>query len=509
MEIVNGYELITEWKNSNCGKTARAKRGGKIYFLKKYQTPVEPVDNGALDAKTIAKNKANFDKFVARRRKVNTALRSIAGAGGNLIVPADEFIDDHHYVEAAEFVEGAVNDEDTEAILDSLSVNVKKLLMLTASGALASVHKLGIVHSDLKLKNILLVKNPAGNYVAKIIDFDSSYFADDVPEEVVGDINFFSPELGNYSNSEDDREEYAKNLTTKSDIFSLGVIFHKYLSTEYPDAKELTPILQKRRDKGKAIYCWVMVKSGCELKLSDKITDLNQLSLIRDMLSLDPANRPSASDVLKRLKETESLNVFDEPWPEDRITLKKDALTAKGFVGAKKVVVGTAKKYALITSDGVRTEKTKDELIAEGLAKIMREEKFAEPWEDHNIKFVEAKLRACGYVASERKELSGVKGYEFFKADDSSMFFTKEKLLHMKFAEKLPPKAPPVSDGFCEPWPEHHVAFDEEQIRKKGFVRSEQAVLGGVKGYNFIKADGTKQFINMAMTVMLKLATKL
>ena len=49
----HGYELVEDWKNSNCGKVAVGTKGGKKYFLKKYQTPVAPIDNGTLDAKTF------------------------------------------------------------------------------------------------------------------------------------------------------------------------------------------------------------------------------------------------------------------------------------------------------------------------------------------------------------------------------------------------------------------------------------------------------------------------
>ena len=32
----HGYDLISEWKNSQCGQTAQAVKGGRKYFLKKY-----------------------------------------------------------------------------------------------------------------------------------------------------------------------------------------------------------------------------------------------------------------------------------------------------------------------------------------------------------------------------------------------------------------------------------------------------------------------------------------
>ena len=80
METVNGYRLESEWKNSQCGKTAIASRGGKKYFLKKYQTPVAPIDNKTLDAKTFAHNKELFEKFVKLRKSINTQVRALTGA---------------------------------------------------------------------------------------------------------------------------------------------------------------------------------------------------------------------------------------------------------------------------------------------------------------------------------------------------------------------------------------------------------------------------------------------
>ena len=81
----HGYELVTDWKNSQCGQTAAAVRAGKKYFLKKYQTPVAPIDNGTLDAKTFAHNEKLFNEFVDTRKRVNMAIRTIAGSGGNIV----------------------------------------------------------------------------------------------------------------------------------------------------------------------------------------------------------------------------------------------------------------------------------------------------------------------------------------------------------------------------------------------------------------------------------------
>ena len=159
---IRGYEIIGDWKNSQCGKIATATKGGKKYFVKMYQTPVNPVKNGSISQKTFARNKQKFEKFVAQRRAINAKLREVALEGGTIVIPREEFVYDNHYVEISEFVEGAVPSEEVEELINSLPAETKKMLLLTATGALKTVHDRGIVHSDLKLKNILIAKKQLG-----------------------------------------------------------------------------------------------------------------------------------------------------------------------------------------------------------------------------------------------------------------------------------------------------------------------------------------------------------
>ena len=433
---IRGYELITEWKNSQCGQTAVARRGDKQYFIKKYQTPVEPVMNGSLDKRTFAHNQEVFRRFVEIRRRVNNALRPIAGSGGNIVIPIEDFIENHHYMEVAELVNGTVGEEELEEVLAGLSLEVKQLLMLTAAGALDTIHKKGVIHSDLKLQNVLLAKNGERNYVAKVIDFDSSYFSDCLPEEIVGTIDYYSPELGQYADSEDEREELGKTLTTQSDIFSLGLIFHMYLTGEMPQAKSLTERLQKRKDKGKPIYCWTILNSGCELKLSDKISSFKYLCLIQDMLESDPQQRPTATQVLQRLKGVEERFIFEDAWPEDRIVLDIAKLKENGYVLTKRNRVGDVKGYLLRSNEGKKVVCTGKELITKGLAKMARVERFVEPWPEHKIVFDEEKIQSRGFVGSEQSILGDTKGYMFFKVDGTERFIKAEMLLLLKMANK-------------------------------------------------------------------------
>ena len=300
-ESFHGYELISDWKNSSSGQIARAQKDGKIYFLKKYQTPVAPIDNGTLDARTFEYNRKKFDAFVRMRRILNQSLRVCTGESGSIVVPCEEFIEGNHFVEASEFMEGVVPKEELDGVLASLPFAAKKLLMQTAAGALHVVHSLHIVHSDVNLSNLQLVRNQAGEYVTKLIDFDSSYPVDKKPEELFGTIEYYSPELGMCISAEDDREELEKKLTEKSDVFSLGLVFHYYLSGCLPTPVDLPEELRKRQEQGKPVFCWAALNNGGKLQLSPEIQNPECVALIRDMLSPDPDARPSAAEVLTRL----------------------------------------------------------------------------------------------------------------------------------------------------------------------------------------------------------------
>ncbi|MCR5675773.1 MAG: hypothetical protein K6G16_08700 [Lachnospiraceae bacterium] len=64
------------------------------------------------------------------------------------------------------------------------------------------------------------------------------------------------------------------------------------------------------------------------------------------------------------------------------------------------------------------------------------------------------------------------------------------------------------AEGFAAPWPGQKLRFDEDAIRAKGYVRSVQTTLSGVKGYTFFRADGTGQFLRPEILLVQKMARK-
>lgn len=494
METINGYEITAEWKNSTCGKIATATRGGKKYFIKRYQTPVEPYDNGALDARTIEENRKKFNKYLEIRRKVNNALRSIAGSGGNIVPPVDEFIYDHHYHEASEFIEGVVPDKDIASTIASLPPKEVELILLTAVKALDSIHARNMIHSDLKVKNILLAKSRDNKLVTKLVDFDNTYFEGELPDEVVGDINYYSPELGAYSCLDvEDKESTSIVLTTKSDIFSLGLIFHQYLTGEFPEAVSLSERLQRRKERGKAIYSWTVLNDGGGLKVSPKITNRVYTSLIEEMLNKDPEKRPTANDIWKTLKGIKTSA------GSASLTPARPSATPSGGPSSRSTTIPRptpSPRPATTTSTPIPSTVVIDE-----------------PWPEDAIVFDKEKIRNSGYASVKRVTQSEVNGYKLSLSDGRGIFMNKNTLISRKYATTASagaaPTPPPTAvTGFCDPWPEHGIVFNEDAIRARGYVSSERCEMYGIKGYNFYRADGRKDFVKENLAVMFRMATK-
>ena len=88
--------------------------------------------------------------------------------------------------------------------------------------SLKILHDPRIVHGDLKPSNIL-VKSTELGYTTKLIDFDSSYIAGKPPSaaEIVGTINYYSPELLGYVQN---AGVHPSELGVASDVFAIGLI---------------------------------------------------------------------------------------------------------------------------------------------------------------------------------------------------------------------------------------------------------------------------------------------
>jgi hypothetical protein len=291
-ESVRGYKLLKDFKmagGGNCEWTFAVK-DDREYFIKVFLNPKYPRPDGPGSEETKRKMIAECERFDKHQRKLNDAVKKIAGVGGRLVAASDFFREENLYYKVAHKVPVTPI---TAKEIAKLPLPQKIRLLQNVATAVTSLHRQSIVHGDLKVDNALLERTGAdGELVARLIDFDSSYFSGDPYEvdEMVGDPPYYSPELLNYVQK---RETNPKTLTVKSDIFALGLVFHQYLAGEppsFPDDHQ---------------YACEAVRAGhvfTPAALSGVGHD-GLANLISSMLELDPSRRPESFIVQNMLKD--------------------------------------------------------------------------------------------------------------------------------------------------------------------------------------------------------------
>jgi serine/threonine protein kinase len=113
---------------------------------------------------------------------------------------------------------------------------------LQAIEALAEAHAAGIVHRDLKPANLFLAMRPDGSRIVKVLDFgiSKSLFGTSVAEmsltrtaALIGSPLYMSPE----------QMRSAKDVDTRTDIWSLGVMLYEMITGRPPYTGDSIPAL--------------------------------------------------------------------------------------------------------------------------------------------------------------------------------------------------------------------------------------------------------------------------
>lgn len=287
--MVEGYKVnITSSTGAGNSSWGTAYKDGKKYFVKMLKEKYVSIPYS--EANSFQRDLIEESKIFEER--INRLYKQLEVSNmGNLILPISGklFKKSGCYYVITEWVDQFASFKE----INKFTVYQKNLMMMVLAYSLYGLSEGNIVHSDLKPDNIRIKNTVSGAKTLKIIDFENSFIEGDYPVVVGGDQNYMSPEL-RIRQGQDEDEEAVKNkiqITPKSDIFSLGIIFHEILTGKLP-------LIQDPK-----------IKYACVAKLKRKNVVLHSeipkkySELINLMIDLNPNNRPCAYDIFKYLKE--------------------------------------------------------------------------------------------------------------------------------------------------------------------------------------------------------------
>jgi Serine/threonine protein kinase len=281
-EIINEYRLLSPFQSENAGfsKWTFASKNRKNYFIKELLNPVYPEDDSLNEDLKAERIKICLDFEEECKKKYHDI--NIA-SDGNLVRISELFRHDSHYYIVMEKVDEA---KLSLKEIAKLPYDYKLLLCCNLAHSLMGLEAVHIIHGDIKATNVLLKKTEKEKYIGKVIDFDSAFYESNPPEsgdDLVVDQVYISPEALMFVCEEDVK------LTCKSDIFSLGVLFHQYFTAELPgfNTEEYDCVAEA-------------ILEGDEISISSEIADPVS-GIIRSMLSLKPEDRPTMKAVYDSL----------------------------------------------------------------------------------------------------------------------------------------------------------------------------------------------------------------
>ncbi|MBO5320525.1 MAG: protein kinase [Ruminococcus sp.] len=278
---VKGYCIRKPLQATNAGNCTwgYAEKFGKEFFIKQFITPKFPAPDADMYESTRKRMVAECEKWYHSHEVVYNAVLNCGGS--NLISPMDFFLEKNTYFLITEKVTSSgVRFTD----ICKKSEKQQEIIMRVLAHEMACLAKSNIVHSDLKPENLILKETVNGFFTVKIIDFDAGFLSSSPPDpdDLTGDQIYFSPEMLVYF------EEEEGEITPKSDVFALGILFHMILCGKMPEFDERYVCLAEA------------LLNEEELIISPEIP-ASYRQLLRDMLTLQPDERITSEEVFQRL----------------------------------------------------------------------------------------------------------------------------------------------------------------------------------------------------------------
>jgi len=295
-ETINGYKILKDSiPAGGKGEISFARKDGKEYFIKVFLDYKYPIDGAPGSPRIKEEKRKKCKRFEQHQKELNDRIATKCAIGGNLVYAIDFFRSGTCYYKVNEKIDIVSLKPKDVAKLPKDKILI---LLKTVTHSLKILHDLGIVHGDLKPDNIIIKKTETGGYTTKLIDFDDSYFSGNPPDylEIVGTPDYYSPELLAYIKNNGKCKP--KDLTTKSDIFTLGIIFMEYLSGVKPTINTRYSSVAQSVTDGNIIKV-----TGFPIKICN---------LLNAMLQNDMDKRPNISQVFDALKSSDILDCTEK-----------------------------------------------------------------------------------------------------------------------------------------------------------------------------------------------------
>lgn len=327
----NGYivdgDLTT--KNSGFSRWGFATKGGKDYFVKEFLSPVYPEDTTMFTEKQLKSKIDGCLKFEADKRRLYREINE--ASNGNIEGIQDFFrCGTKYYIITDKVIAMKLEPKKVAA----LPYEQRELLCKILAHSMMSLHKKNVVHADIKWDNILFAQSHGRRkIVAKLIDFDNSFFSNEPPEEP-DDLNvdwvYCAPEAYLFIDEED------VVLDEKIDVYAMGVIFHQIMTGEMPKFSDEYQYL-----------CDAQL-NGDTVKLSN---DLNpqMCTLIESMLEKEPEKRADSETVFKTLcpQRVESVECEEHTEREERIVNQETGERTAHTASEERVVNSENKEHVV------------------------------------------------------------------------------------------------------------------------------------------------------------------
>ncbi len=355
-QTLGKYQLTSALSNKNAGscRWCFGVYSGREHFIKEFLEPKHPETDTTSSPEKRARKLRKCQEFEHRKVRVYHTINECSD--GNLTRVVDFFRVGAKYYMAMPRIRALKVEVGDVA---SLPENTKRRICMVIAHSIARLHSAHFVHADIKHSNVMFVYSQKYELTAKVIDYDAGFFEDDPPrnpEAIAGDMNYFSPEVYRAW-----REE-GMHLTCKMDVFSMGVLFHQYLTGKLPGFPS-----EEFESVGEAVSC------GEKAQVSESLPK-DMYNLIVAMLDTDPNKRPTAEDVFNILSGTK-VATYTVCHQVDGVV--RDTFTYRSIADdEKKIAVQkgsiSARTYAGYKPDGMSPIVAEGEQIADGTVITLR-----------------------------------------------------------------------------------------------------------------------------------------